>query len=411
MKASELFTKTLKNPPAEELSKNAILLIRAGYIYKEMAGVYAFLPLGLRVLENIKQIIREEINAIGGQELTMTALQPKSVWEATGRWDESVMDVWFKTELQSGGTIGLAPTHEEPVTQMMKNYISSYKDLPAYVYQFQTKFRNELRAKSGIMRTREFVMKDLYSFSKDKESHDNYYQKVITAYHKIYERLGIGGDTFRTFASGGAFSKFSDEFQTICDVGEDEIYLDREKGLAINSEVMSDENLRLLGMQRDALEVVKSVEVGNIFSLGYRYSEPLDLTFNDKDGTRKYVYMGSYGIGPSRVMGVIAEKFADEKGLVWPEAVAPFKFHLIGIGGQGIKKAAELYQKAPEQIFFDDRDSVRPGEKFADADLMGMPYRLVVSDKTLISNQVEFTKRSTGQTKLLTVEEIVTKLA
>ena len=411
MKASELFTKTLKNPPAEELSKNAILLIRAGYIYKEMAGVYAFLPLGLRVLENIKQIIREEINAIGGQELTMTALQPKSVWEATGRWDESVMDVWFKTELQSGGTIGLAPTHEEPVTQMMKNYISSYKDLPAYVYQFQTKFRNELRAKSGIMRTREFVMKDLYSFSKDKESHDNYYQKVITAYHKIYERLGIGGDTFRTFASGGAFSKFSDEFQTICDVGEDEIYLDREKGLAINSEVMSDENLRLLGMQRDALEVVKSVEVGNIFSLGYRYSEPLDLTFNDKDGTRKYVYMGSYGIGPSRVMGVIAEKFADEKGLVWPEAVAPFKFHLIGIGDQGIKKAAELYQKAPEQIFFDNRDSVRPGEKFADADLMGMPYRLVVSDKTLISNQVEFTKRSTGQTKLLTVEEIVTKLA
>ena len=411
MKASELFSKTSKTAPAEEVSKNASLLIQAGYIYKEMAGVYAFLPLGLKVLENIKQVIREEINAIGGQELTMTALQPKSVWDATGRWDDQVMDVWFKTELQAGGTLGLAPTHEEPITEMMRSYISSYKDLPIYVYQFQTKFRNELRAKSGIMRTREFVMKDLYSFSKDKTSHEAFYDRVVVAYHKIYDRLGIGSDTYRTFASGGAFAKFSDEFQTLCEVGEDEIYLDREKKIAINTEVMSEETLRMLNLDRDSLELVKAVEVGNIFTLGYRYSEPLDLSFNDEDGTRKFVFMGSYGIGPSRVMGVIAEKFADEKGLVWPETIAPFRFHLIVIGDNANLESSKIYQQYSEQIFWDDRKSARPGEKFADADLMGMPYRVVISDKTLKSNQVELTERKTGITELLTLEEFITKLS
>ena len=411
MKASELFSKTSKTAPAEEVSKNATLLIKAGYIYKEMAGVYAFLPLGLRVLENIKQIIREEINAIGGQELMMTALQSKTVWETTERWSDEVMDVWFKTELQSGGTVGLAPTHEEPITKMMKNYISSYKDLPVYVYQFQTKFRNELRAKSGIMRTREFVMKDLYSFSKDKASHDAYYEKAIVAYTKIFDRLGIGQDTFRTFASGGAFSKFSDEFQTLCEVGEDLIYLDRQKGIAVNEEVMSDEVLTMLDLKRDELEAVKAVEVGNIFTLGYRYSEPLDLAFNDEDGSRKFVFMGSYGIGPSRVMGVIAEKCADDKGLVWPESIAPYRFHLIGIGQVGVAKAAEIYESYPNQIFWDDRTSARPGEKFADADLMGLPHRVVISDKTLQNNQVEITCRSSGETKLLTVEEFINKLS
>ena len=409
MKLSKLFTKTSKTPPSDETSKNAQLLIRAGYVYKEMAGVYAYLPLGMRTLEKIKQIIREEMNAIDGQELTMTALQARDEWERSNRWTSDKIDVWFKTELAAGGEIGLAPTHEEPVTKMMTNHISSYKDLPIYVYQFQTKFRNELRAKSGIMRTREFLMKDLYSFSRDEASHQAYYERAAATYHKIFDRLGLGNDTYRTFASGGAFSKYSDEFQTLTDVGEDTIYLSREKKIAINQEVMSDETLDMLGLKREELEEVKAAEVGNIFPLGTRYSEPLGLTFNDENGERKHVYMGCYGIGPSRVMGVIAEKFSDDKGLIWPEAIAPYKYYLIGIGEQGIKKCAELHDKYPELILLDDRNA-RPGEKFADSELMGIPYRVVISDRTLAENQVEFSNRSTSTTSLLTVDELVTKL-
>lgn len=409
MKRSQLFTKTSKTAPGDETSKNAQFLIRAGYVYKEMAGVYAYLPLGMRTLENIKQIIREEMNNIGGQELFMTALQSKEEWEASGRWDPEKMDVWFKTELAAGGEVGLAPTHEEPITKMMTTQINSYKDLPVYAYQFQTKFRNELRAKSGIMRTREFTMKDLYSFSKDEASHLEFYEKAAAAYLKIFERLGLGNDTYRTFASGGSFSKYSDEFQTLCDVGEDTIYLSREKKIAINEEVYDDETLKMLDLKREELEEVKAAEVGNIFTLGFRYSEPLDLTFNDENGERKLVYMGSYGIGPSRVMGLIAEKFSDDKGLVWPEQVSPYKYYLIGIGDEGNKKCAELYEAAPDLFIWDDRDA-RPGEKFADAELMGIPYRVVISDKTLKENKAELTDRKTSTTKLLTLDELNNKL-
>lgn len=410
MKISNLFTKTTKTVSAEETSKNAQLLIRAGYVYKEMAGVYAYLPLGMKTLENIKQIIREEMNAIGSQELVMTSLQSREEWEKSGRWDPEKMDVWFKTELAAGGEVGLAPTHEEPITKMMTTQISSYKDLPVYAYQFQTKFRNELRAKSGIMRTREFVMKDLYSFSKDEASHLEFYGKAAAAYHKVFERLGIGDDTYRTFASGGSFSKYSDEFQTLTEVGEDIIYLSREKKIAINEEVYNDETLALLGLKKEELEEVKAAEVGNIFTLGYRYSEPLELVFNDENGKRQPVFMGSYGIGPSRVMGVIAEKFSDDKGLVWPEQVAPYKYYLVGIGEQGTAKAQEFYEKQADLFLWDNREDARIGEKFADAELLGIPYRIVVSDKTLKENKVEFTERKTGETKLLTVDEFVRKL-
>ncbi len=410
MKLSQSFTKTMKTAPADEASVSAKYLLRAGYIYKEMAGVYDFLPLGMRTLEKIIQIIREEMNAIGGEELRLTALQTKEVWDATERWSDDVMDVWFKTKLNAGGELGLAPTHEEPLTRVMKSYISSYKDLPVYAYQFQTKFRNELRAKSGIMRTREFMMKDLYSFSKDRAEHDVFYEKCAEAYMKIFNRLGIGNDTFRTFASGGAFSKYSDEFQTLCDVGEDIIYLDRKKGIAVNEEVYTDEVLADLGLKKDELEQCKAAEVGNIFTLGYRFSDALDLCFNDEDGKRQKVFMGSYGIGPSRVMGVIAEKLSDDKGLVWPEEIAPYKYYLVGIGKEGEKKAVELYEKAPEDIILDDRANARTGEKFADADLMGIPYRIVVSDKTLAEDKVELKDRKTGETKLLTLNEFTSKL-
>ena len=411
MKLSQSFAKTTKTTPADEVSRSAKFLLRAGYIYKEMAGVYDYLPLGMRTLDKIIQIIREEMNSIGGEELRMTSLQPKAVWEASGRWDDDVMDVWFKTKLNAGGELGLAPTHEEPLTRLMKSYISSYKDLPRYVYQFQTKFRNELRAKSGIMRTREFMMKDLYSFSTDREQHLDFYERCAQTYLKIFDRLGIGDSTFRTFASGGSFSKFSDEFQTLCDAGEDIIYLDREKKIAVNEEVYNDETLKQLGLEADKLEKCKAAEVGNIFTLGYKYTDALDLCYNDEDGKRQKVFMGSYGIGPSRVMGVIAEKLSDDKGLVWPEEIAPYKYYLVGIGETGGQKAAELYAKSPENIIWDDRKTARTGEKFADADLMGIPYRVVVSEKTLADDKVEIKNRRTGETKLLTLNEFISKLS
>ena len=410
MKLSQTFTKTAKTAPADEVSESAKLLIRAGYIYKEMAGVYDYLPLGMRTLDNIMQVIREEMNALGGQEVRMTALQPRDAWEKSGRWDDKVLDVWFKTQLNAGGEIGLATTHEEAFTRMMQAYISSYKDLPLYVYQFQTKFRNELRAKSGIMRTREFMMKDLYSFSRTKEEHDEFYEKVAKSYTKIFDRLGIGADTFRTFASGGSFSKFSDEYQTLCEVGEDIIYLDREKGIAVNEEVYTDEVLNELGLDKSKLEQHKAAEVGNIFTLGYKYSEPLELEFNDEDGKRQKVFMGSYGIGPSRVMGVIAEKLSDDKGLVWPEEVAPYKYYIVAIGDKAMEIAEDLHNKAPEKIIFDDRKDKRNGEKFADAELLGIPYRVVISDKTLAEDKIELKKRTESDTKLLPLSEFIARL-
>jgi len=412
MRVSHLFTKTLKNAPADEVAKNAQLLIRAGFVYKEMAGVYAYLPLGKKVLENIVQVIREEMDAVGGNEISLTALQPSGVWEASGRWDDKVLDVWFKTKLANGSELGLAPTHEEPLTKLMKSYIHSYKDLPVYPYQFQIKFRNELRSKSGLMRGREFWMKDLYSFSRTQQEHDVFYEKISEAYDRVFERLGLGETTFKTFASGGSFAKFSHEFQTISEVGEDIIYLHRGKKIAINEEVYTDEVLAELGVSKDELEEVKAVEVGNIFTLGTRFSDPLDLNFTDENGESKPVVMGSYGIGPSRLMGLIAEHFADDKGLVWPENVAPYKVYLVSIG-EVTEQANELYEKlqsAGVSVLFDDRNE-RPGAKFADAELIGLPYRVTISERLIADNKLEFTRRSGGETELLTLDELLAKIA
>ena len=377
-----------------------------------MAGVYAYLPLGKKVLENIVQIIREEMDGVGGNEISLTALQSNDVWKKSGRWDDKVMDVWFKTKLASGSELGLAPTHEEPLTKLMKNYIRSYKDLPVYPYQFQIKFRNELRSKSGLMRGREFWMKDLYSFSRTQEEHDEFYEKISLAYDRVFERLGLGDSTFKTFASGGSFAKFSHEFQTISEVGEDIIYIDRAKGIAINEEVFNDEVLAELGVNRDDVEEVKAVEVGNIFTLGTRFSDPLELNFTDEDGSVKPVIMGSYGIGPSRLMGLIAEHFADDKGLVWPENVAPYKAYLVSIGDVDAQ-ATELYETlntAGITVLFDDR-AERPGAKFADAELMGLPYRITISERLIGEGKLEFTRRNSGETELLTLDELLAKIA
>ena len=409
MKLSQSFLKTFRNAPKDETAKSAQYLIRAGYLHKELAGVYDFMPLGLKVIEKITTIVREELNKIGGQEIEMSGLQNPESWQKSARWDASAMDVWFKTSLQAGGELGLAPTHEEPITAMMREYISSYKDLPAYPYQFQTKFRNELRAKSGIMRTREFLMNDLYSFSIDEQSHLEFYKKAEEAYRTIFERVGLGNCTFKTFASGGAFSKYSHEFQTLLDVGEDTIWFNEDKSVVINSEILNDEVLADFGVSRDELQSARAAETGNIFTLGYRFSEPLGLIYDDREGNRTPVFMGSYGIGISRLMGVIAEKFSDDKGLIWPESVAPFRYHLIAIGDNGTKKAEELCQAHPDLFLYDDRD-LRPGVKFADVELMGLPDRVVISDKTLENNQVEITHRANGESKLLTLNDFVAKL-
>ncbi|HEU5004895.1 MAG TPA: aminoacyl--tRNA ligase-related protein [Candidatus Saccharimonadales bacterium] len=410
MRRSQLFISTRKQTPADEESLNAQLLIRAGFVHKEMAGVYDYLPLGFKVLENIKQIVREEMNAIGGQELIMTNLQRPDIWQKTGRWDEKVVDVWFKTHLQDGSELGLAWSHEEPILAMMQQFIQSYKDLPASVYQFQTKLRNELRAKSGIMRGREFVMKDMYSLHTSAEDLDDYYNKVIEAYKKVYERLGIGKETFVTFASGGAFTKFSHEFQTICDAGEDVLYLHRGRNIAVNEEVL-DEAIKELNISKDELEVVKSAEVGNIFNFGSDKAQQMGVYFSDAEGQEKPVYLASYGIGITRLMGVIAEKFADERGLVWPVNVAPYHVYLCRLGDDPaiLKAADEAYEKlksAGIEVLYDDRGE-RPGEQFADADLLGLPFRLVVSAKSLESGGFELKSRSSEETQIVGLTSVI----
>jgi prolyl-tRNA synthetase len=416
MRQSQLFTKTRKEAPKDEVAKNAELLIRAGYIHKEMAGVYAFLPLGLRVMNNIEGIIREEMNAIGGQELSMTALQNKDVWEKTGRWSDVVVDNWFKTKLKNEAEVGLAFTHEEPLTAIMAEYISSYRDLPQYAYQFQTKFRNESRAKSGIMRGREFLMKDLYSFSADAASHEAFYEKVSQAYTAIFKRVGIGHITYKTFASGGTFSKFSHEFQTVTEAGEDILYVAENKGIAINKEVYNDDTKKYLGVDADDFVEMKAVEVGNIFTLGTKFSEPLGLKYLNEKGEAQPVFMGSYGIGVSRLMGTIVEVLSDEKGIVWPASVAPFAVHLVllaGKDGNAAEAAGALYNKLGSvgiEVLFDDRD-LRPGEKFADSDLIGIPVRVVVSDKTLAGGALEVKDRKTGDVSMMAEADLLKKLS
>lgn len=415
MKLSQLFTKTRKDIPSDETAKNAQLLIQAGYIHKEMAGVYTFLPLGLKVLEKINQVVREEMDAIGGQEIRMTALQDPEIWKATERWDDANVDVWFKTKLKNGTELGLGPTHEEPLVRAAKRFVQSYKDLPFLVYQIQTKFRNETRSKSGIMRGREFLMKDMYSFARTEKEHEELYEKIKQAYYKVYVRLGVGEQTFLTFASGGMFSQYSHEFQTVCDAGEDTIYLDRGKKIAINEEVYTDEVLAELGLERDNLEEVRAAEVGNIFTLKDKYSKPLDLTFTDESGQEKNVLMGCYGIGPSRLMGVITELMVDDKGLVWHDNIAPARVHLVRVGEDDAVVAAadSLYESLESQgieVLYDDRD-VRPGEKFADADLIGIPHRVVISAKTVEAGKYEYKKRTEKDTGLLTIEQLLKKLA
>lgn len=566
MRVSKLFTRTSKTAPADDVAKNAQLLTRAGFIHKEMAGVYTYLPLGLKVLENIKKIVREEMNSIGGQEVMMTTLQPRELWEKTDRWDDAKVDNWFKTKLANGTELGVGLTHEEPVVDALSGYINSYKDLPIYVYQIQNKFRNELRAKSGLLRGREFVMKDMYSFARNQAEHDELYERAASAYHKVYERLGLGDVTFRVKADGGIFTeRFSDEFQTLSSVGEDTLFKVPGTDEYFNEEVapsqapvakvtseemlpMEDvEGVGLIGVAplaeflnisidqttktmlyvtetgkviaavvrggyeineiklrkivnarkitladeetvrrvtgaevgyagilnlnpdvqiivdescanrinfemganrtnyhttnvnwgRDlplpeqfydikvaregdihpesgkVYELHRAVEVGNIFPLESKYTDALGVYFTNEEGKQESIIMGCYGIGISRLVGVLAEHFSDDKGLVWPESVAPAKVYLVRIGGDGaIKQADALYAELTSKgvdVLYDDRDE-RPGAKFADAELMGIPYRVTVSDRLIETGQYEYTVRATGETAILTRDELIDKI-
>ncbi|MCR4260923.1 MAG: His/Gly/Thr/Pro-type tRNA ligase C-terminal domain-containing protein [Candidatus Colwellbacteria bacterium] len=404
MRQSDLYTKTSKNAPSDEVSRNAALLIKAGFVHKEMAGVYSYLPLGLRVIEKIKGIVREEMNAIGGQEILLASLQGPDLWQKNDRWDDKKVDIWFKDK---EGKVGFAWSHEEPMIEMASHHINSYKDLPVFVYQFQNKFRNEPRAKSGLLRTREFIMKDLYSFMATEKDLDIFYEKCAKAYEKVFKRVGIGDRTYKTFASGGVFTKYSHEFQSVSEAGEDTIYLDSKKKIAINKEVYTPEVIKSLDLNQKDLIETKSIEVGNIFKFGTVYSEKLGLKYKDQKGIEKPVFLGSYGIGIGRLMATVVELLSDEFGMVWPESIAPFRVHLIELGNGKGRDSYEHLIKAGVEVLYDDRDA-SAGEKFKDADLMGIPWRMVVSDKT--KGKIEIKKRSAQKTELLSINEAIRKL-
>jgi len=416
MKQSKLFTKTRKEAPSDEVSKNAELLIRGGFIHKEMAGVYSYLPLGLRVLNKIESIIREEMNSIGGTETRTSVFQSKEVWEKSNRWDDEVVDNWFKTKLKNGGEVGLSFTNEEAHANILKQYISSYKDLPIYTYDFKNIFRNETRSKSGIMRGREFYWKALYSFSKDEAEHAVFYEKSKIAYQNIFKKVGLGHLTYVTFASGGTFSKYSHEFQTISSVGEDTIYLDENSGVAVNQEVFNDDVLAELKLDKEKLIEKKSIEIGNIFSLGTKFSDPFDLKYTDENGQEKLVVMGSYGIGLGRLMGTVVEVLSDDKGIIWPAAISPFHIHLLSLGEdpEVMKEATRVYHELTAhgiEVLFDDRGGVMAGEKFADSDLLGIPVRAVVSARSMKEGGIEIKSRTEEKGNIVSIDELSKILA
>lgn len=413
MRQSKLFTKTIKQAPKDEISLNAQLLIRGGFVDKLAAGIYTFLPLGLLVIKKIENIIREEMNKLGGQEIYMPALIPKDNWQETNRWE--TFDALFKLKGGDEKEYGLGATHEEVLTPLVKKFISSYKDLPLYIYQFQTKFRNELRAKSGLMRGREFLMKDLYSFHTSEDDLNNYYDQQKQAYFNIFNRCGLGDLTYLTYASGGAFSKYSHEFQTITDAGEDLIYICEQCRVAINKEIINEQKTCPECGNSNLVEK-KAIEVGNIFKLQTRFSEPFDLQYIDENNKSFLILMGCYGIGLSRLLATVVEIFNDEKGIIWPESIAPFKVHLIKISSQDSSVTVEadrLYadlQNKGIEVLYDDREEARAGEKFADADLIGIPYRLVISEKTLKNGSVEMKKRGGQDMEMVELGEVVKKL-
>lgn len=413
MRQSQLFTKTKREDPKDEISKNAKLLMRAGFVHKEMAGVYSYLPLGWRVLRKIEAIIREEMNAIGGQEITMATLHPSEPWKQTGAWDK--VDVLFKIQSRTEKEYALGQSEEEIVTPIVQEYVDSYKDLPVAVYQIGQKYRDELRAKSGIMRGREFLMKDMYSFHDTQEDFDRFYQIAKEAYLKLYSRMGLVAKA--TEASGGSFTtKLSYEFMVLTDAGEDDILYCNECTHCANVEVSKQQaGDACEKCAKGTMSAAKASEVGNIFDLGQKYSKDFNFTFKTAEGTEKQPIMGCYGIGLTRLMGVIVEALSDDKGIVWPESVAPFKVHVLMLGDSEIVKmrVEKLYTELIEsgiEVLLDDRAGVSNGEKFNDADLLGIPYRIVVSERSLKEGGFELKKRTAEKGEIIPFESVVSFL-
>lgn len=413
MRQSQLFTKTQKNAPKDEPSANARFLIRGGFADKLMAGVYSILPLGWRVMKKIENVIREEMNAIGGQEFFMPSLHPKENWQKTGRWDS--MDDLFKVKDAGEREFALGSTHEEIIAPLAQKFVSSHKDLPFAAYQIQNKFRMEKRAKSGVLRGREFLMKDLYSFHASQNDLDDFYEKVKFAYKNIFDRCGIGEKTYLTFASGGSFSKYSHEFQATTPAGEDTIYVCKKCNLAVNKEIKPETPACPECGGADFREE-KGIEVGNIFKLGTKYSQPFGLTVDNEQGEKIDVVMGCYGIGLQRLMGTVVEVNNDEKGIIWPESVAPFKVHIVEVKSKNEKVATEaeklykLLMTEGIEVLYDDRANASAGEKFADADLVGIPWRVVVSEKSLQKGGVEIKKRSEKESEIIATGELLSRL-
>ncbi len=403
MRQSQLFPKTIKQDPKDSVAINHKYLVRGGFIDQLMAGSWTLLPLGLRVISKINQIIREEMNKTGAQELLMPLLHPKEIWNETGRWDEAD-EVMYKLKDTRERDFVLSFTHEEIVMDLIRKHADSYKDLPIKVYHFSTKFRNELRATGGIMRGREFMMKDLYSAHASEEDLMKYYEEVKIAYLRTFERLGL--DVKVTEADGGVFTKsHTHEFQVINQAGEDTIYLCDQCGFGYNKEIFEGKVGDVCPeCGKGKVYEERSIEVGNIFPLGTKYANDMNAFFVDEEGNKKPYWFGSYGIGPTRVMGTLVEVHHDEKGIIWPENIAPFKFYLVGLNGKG----EDVYQKLLEagvEVLFDDRD-VSAGQKFADADLIGIPYRLVVSDKT--GEKIELKKRGDKESNLIEIQQLLT---
>jgi len=408
MRQSQLVTRTRREGPSGEPSINAQLLIRAGFVSQLMAGVYSYLPLGMRVLSKIENIVRQEMNELGGQEILMAALQPREIWDQTERWDK--VDVLFKFKGAGDRDMTLGPTHEEVVTPLIGQFIESYRDLPTSVFQIQTKFRNEARAKSGVLRGREFRMKDMYSFHRSQDDLDAYYDKVLQGYHRIFDRVGIGDTTFLTFASGGVFSKFSHEFQTVTQYGEDTIYLCQDCRIAVNRELITEHCECPECNNKDLIEK-KAIEVGNIFKLGTRFADSFGLRAPQPDGSPGQIVMGCYGLGTTRLVGTIVEALHDQDGMCWPRSVAPFHLHLISLAREATTNAfaeevfAALMRHGIE-VLFDDRN-LNAGQKFKDADLIGLPYRAVIGERYGASAQIELRPRSGGEPEIVNLDRLI----
>ncbi len=409
MRLSQLFSKTKKSSPQTEESINASLLIKGGFIQKTGAGIYTLLPLGFRVAKKIEYIIEEEMEKLGAQRILMPALTPKKNWKLTKRWDN--FDTLFRLKGKEKKEYALNPTHEEVVVPLARSFIESYRDLPSYVYQIQTKFRDELRVKSGLLRTKEFLMKDLYSFHSSEKDLDNFYEKVKKSYAKIFKKLGLEKKTYLTLAKGGTFSRYSHEFQVVSDEGEDTIYICDKCHVAVNKELIRTQN-KCWKCGKILKKEKKAIEIANTFKLKDKFSRDFNLTFLDKHGKRNFVLMGCYGIGISRLIGTLVETLHDDKGIIWPEIISPFKLHLVALGNdrnvkEVTKRLYNILQKSKIEVLYDDRNESSPGEKLADADLIGVPYRIVISKKTILRKKIEMKKRNSNKVKFITERELL----